>query len=36
MHLPNGGILIIILVGIIADWVAGQVMRGTGFGLVGI
>jgi uncharacterized membrane protein YeaQ/YmgE (transglycosylase-associated protein family) len=35
MHLSNQGVLIIILVGIIAGWLAGQVMRGTGFGLIG-
>jgi uncharacterized membrane protein YeaQ/YmgE (transglycosylase-associated protein family) len=35
MHLPNEGVVIIILVGIIAGWLAGQVMRGTGFGLIG-
>jgi uncharacterized membrane protein YeaQ/YmgE (transglycosylase-associated protein family) len=35
MHLSNEGVLIIILVGIIAGWLAGQVMRGTGFGLIG-
>ena len=27
-------LLIIILVGIIAGWLAGQIVRGTGFGLV--
>jgi uncharacterized membrane protein YeaQ/YmgE (transglycosylase-associated protein family) len=35
MHLSNEGLLIIILVGIVAGWLAGQVMQGTGFGLVG-
>jgi uncharacterized membrane protein YeaQ/YmgE (transglycosylase-associated protein family) len=28
-------ILIIILVGIIAGWIAGKVVRGAGFGLIG-
>jgi uncharacterized membrane protein YeaQ/YmgE (transglycosylase-associated protein family) len=35
MHLSNQSLLIIILVGIIAGWLAGRVMEGGGFGLVG-
>jgi uncharacterized membrane protein YeaQ/YmgE (transglycosylase-associated protein family) len=35
MHLSNESLLIIILVGVVAGWLAGQVMQGTGFGLVG-
>jgi uncharacterized membrane protein YeaQ/YmgE (transglycosylase-associated protein family) len=35
MHLSNENLLIIVLVGLIAGWLAGQVMRGAGFGLVG-
>ena len=35
MHLSNESLLVIILVGIVAGWLAGQVMQGTGFGLVG-
>jgi uncharacterized membrane protein YeaQ/YmgE (transglycosylase-associated protein family) len=35
MHLSNENLLVIILVGLIADWLAGQVIRGSGFGLVG-
>jgi uncharacterized membrane protein YeaQ/YmgE (transglycosylase-associated protein family) len=35
MHLSNEGVLIIILVGLVAGWLAGQVMRGSGFGLIG-
>jgi uncharacterized membrane protein YeaQ/YmgE (transglycosylase-associated protein family) len=35
MHLSNEGVLIIIFVGLIAGWLAGQVMRGSGFGLIG-
>jgi uncharacterized membrane protein YeaQ/YmgE (transglycosylase-associated protein family) len=35
MHLSNESLLVIILVGLIAGWLAGQVMRGAGFGLVG-
>jgi len=35
MHLSNESLLIIVAVGLIAGWLAGQVMRGSGFGLVG-
>jgi uncharacterized membrane protein YeaQ/YmgE (transglycosylase-associated protein family) len=35
MHLSNESLLIIVLVGLIAGWLAGQVMRGSGFGLIG-
>lgn len=28
------GLLIILVVGAIAGWLAGQIMRGTGFGLI--
>ena len=35
MHLSNESLLVIILVGVIAGWLAGQVMRGSGFGLIG-
>lgn len=35
MHLSNQGLLIIIVVGIVAGWLAGKVMRGSGFGLLG-
>ncbi len=35
MHLSNENLLVIILVGLIAGWMAGQVMRGSGFGLIG-
>jgi len=29
------GLITLILVGIIAGWLAGKIMRGTGFGLLG-
>jgi uncharacterized membrane protein YeaQ/YmgE (transglycosylase-associated protein family) len=29
------GILILILVGLVAGWLAGKIVQGTGFGLVG-
>jgi uncharacterized membrane protein YeaQ/YmgE (transglycosylase-associated protein family) len=35
MHLSNEGVLIIVIVGLVAGWLAGQVMRGSGFGLIG-
>jgi uncharacterized membrane protein YeaQ/YmgE (transglycosylase-associated protein family) len=35
MHLSNQSLLIIIIVGIVAGWLAGRVMEGGGFGLVG-
>ena len=35
MHLSSQGLLVIIFVGIIAGWLAGRVMEGGGFGLIG-
>ena len=35
MHLSNESLLIILLIGAIAGWLAGQVVRGAGFGLIG-
>src|SRR6186713_1482329 len=35
MHMSGESLLIILLVGLIAGWLAGQIMQGTGFGLVG-
>jgi uncharacterized membrane protein YeaQ/YmgE (transglycosylase-associated protein family) len=35
MTLSNDSILTILIVGIVAGWLAGQVIRGAGFGLVG-
>jgi len=35
MHLSNESLLVILLVGLVAGWLAGQVMRGSGFGLIG-
>ena len=29
------GLITLVLIGIIAGWLAGKIMRGTGFGLVG-
>jgi uncharacterized membrane protein YeaQ/YmgE (transglycosylase-associated protein family) len=35
MHLSNESLVVILLVGIIAGWLAGQIVRGGGFGLIG-
>src|SRR5579863_5351013 len=35
MHLSNQSLLVILLVGIVAGWLAGRVMDGGGFGLIG-
>jgi uncharacterized membrane protein YeaQ/YmgE (transglycosylase-associated protein family) len=35
MNLSNQGLLVILVVGIVAGWLAGKVMRGGGFGLIG-
>jgi uncharacterized membrane protein YeaQ/YmgE (transglycosylase-associated protein family) len=35
MYLSGQGIIIILLVGLIAGWLAGKIVQGTGFGLIG-
>jgi uncharacterized membrane protein YeaQ/YmgE (transglycosylase-associated protein family) len=35
MQMSNEGILVILLVGLIAGWLAGKIVRGTGFGIIG-
>jgi uncharacterized membrane protein YeaQ/YmgE (transglycosylase-associated protein family) len=35
MHMSSESLLVIVLVGVIAGWLAGQIVQGTGFGLVG-
>jgi uncharacterized membrane protein YeaQ/YmgE (transglycosylase-associated protein family) len=35
MHLSNQSLLVIVIVGIVAGWLAGRVMEGGGFGLIG-
>ncbi len=35
MHLSGEGLIIILVVGVIAGWLAGKVVQGNGFGLVG-
>jgi len=35
MHISNEGLLVILLVGLIAGWLAGRIVDGGGFGLIG-
>jgi uncharacterized membrane protein YeaQ/YmgE (transglycosylase-associated protein family) len=35
LHLSNESLIVIIIVGIVAGWLAGQIVRGGGFGLIG-
>jgi hypothetical protein len=35
MHMSGDSLLIILLVGLIAGWLAGQIVQGTGFGILG-
>lgn len=35
MHLSAESLIVILLIGAIAGWLAGQIVQGTGFGLVG-
>jgi uncharacterized membrane protein YeaQ/YmgE (transglycosylase-associated protein family) len=35
MHLSNQSVLVIVIVGIVAGWLAGKVVRGSGFGILG-
>ena len=35
MHLSDQGLIVILVVGLIVGWLAGKVVRGNGFGLVG-
>ena len=35
MYMSSEGLLIILVVGVIAGWLAGQIVQGTGFGLIG-
>jgi uncharacterized membrane protein YeaQ/YmgE (transglycosylase-associated protein family) len=35
MILSNEGILVILFVGLVAGWLAGKIVRGTGFGIIG-
>jgi uncharacterized membrane protein YeaQ/YmgE (transglycosylase-associated protein family) len=35
MYMSGESLLIILMVGVIAGWLAGQIMQGSGFGIVG-
>jgi uncharacterized membrane protein YeaQ/YmgE (transglycosylase-associated protein family) len=35
MYLSNESLFVILVVGIVSGWLAGQVVRGGGFGLIG-
>lgn len=35
MHMSGESLLIILIVGIVAGWLAGQIVDGAGFGMVG-
>jgi uncharacterized membrane protein YeaQ/YmgE (transglycosylase-associated protein family) len=35
MNLSNESLIVILVVGIVAGWLAGQIVRGGGFGLIG-
>ena len=35
MVMSNEGILVILFVGLVAGWLAGKIVRGTGFGIIG-
>jgi uncharacterized membrane protein YeaQ/YmgE (transglycosylase-associated protein family) len=35
MHMSNESLLVILFVGLVAGWLAGQIVRAAGFGLIG-
>jgi uncharacterized membrane protein YeaQ/YmgE (transglycosylase-associated protein family) len=35
MYLSNENLLVIVIVGIVAGWLAGNIVRGGGYGLIG-
>jgi uncharacterized membrane protein YeaQ/YmgE (transglycosylase-associated protein family) len=35
MYISSESLLVILFVGLVAGWSAGQIVRGTGYGLVG-
>jgi uncharacterized membrane protein YeaQ/YmgE (transglycosylase-associated protein family) len=35
MYISNEGLLVILFVGLVAGWLAGKVVRGSGFGIIG-
>ena len=35
MYMSNESLLVVMVVGLLAGWLAGQIVQGTGFGIVG-
>src|SRR5438552_10678359 len=35
MRISNEGIIVILFVGLVAGWLAGKIVRGAGFGIIG-
>jgi uncharacterized membrane protein YeaQ/YmgE (transglycosylase-associated protein family) len=35
VHISNESVLVILVVGLLAGWLAGRIVRGAGFGLIG-
>jgi len=35
MQISNEGLLVILFVGLVAGWLAGKIVHGTGFGIIG-
>jgi uncharacterized membrane protein YeaQ/YmgE (transglycosylase-associated protein family) len=35
MHLSNESLIVIVFVGVVAGWLAGTIVRGGGYGLIG-
>lgn len=35
VHISNESLLVILIVGLVAGWLAGKIVRGAGFGLIG-
>jgi uncharacterized membrane protein YeaQ/YmgE (transglycosylase-associated protein family) len=35
MHMSSESLLVILFVGLVAGWLAGQIVQGSGFGLIG-
>jgi uncharacterized membrane protein YeaQ/YmgE (transglycosylase-associated protein family) len=35
MHISGESLIVILFVGLVAGWLAGKVVRGTGFGIIG-
>lgn len=35
MYISNQGLLVILFVGLVAGWLAGKIVHGSGFGIIG-